>query len=562
MPEVGEIKNKLMELGIIDEKSFDEALEKSRNTKLSVYHYLVEKNFVNEDRLIDFIREHYQLPFIKIPNFNLDNELLHLIPEDVAQKYKIIPIFRIGSVLTVATTSPMDVYTRDYLQTITGCRIKQVLASLTEINDAINQVYITIGTARVNLGNGADEASLEKESYLQSLIREAEKAPVVKIVNQILTQAIDMKASDIHLEPYVDRLDIRYRIDGNLREFPAPPLSLLPAVITRIKIISKLDIAEHRLPQSGRCEINLRENVVDLRVSIMPTIHGENIVIRILDKTAVRLDLELLGFDGTFLKRLNQIIAKPYGLILVTGPTGSGKTSTLYSILRKIYTPEKKVISIEDPVEYEFKGITQIAVKEDIGLTFSSILRQVLRHDPDIVMVGEMRDAETAEIGIRSALTGHLVLSTLHTNDAPSAVTRLVDMGIPPFLVASTLLGTMAQRLLRRLCPYCKTEYTPPDQVLQEIGVGKKTRDKKPVFYEPGNCNRCNGSGYSGRIATGEIMIVDDTIRSMVGSSSDSAVLKRTAVESGMETMRTNAYRRFLEGVTSWEEVLALTASD
>jgi type IV pilus assembly protein PilB len=561
MPEVGEIRKKLLEFNIVDIDVINDALEKSKQMKLPVYHYLMENKIVSEDKLIDFLRNQYRLPYVDIPNFNIDSTLLHLVPEEVAQKFKILPLFRIGNEMTVATASPLDVMTRDYLQAITGCRIKQVLAALQEICSTLSRVYISVDNSSDSIDDISDKITSEKETYLQGLIQEAEQAPVVKLVHQVLTQAVELKASDVHIEPFADRIDVRYRIDGTLRDFPSPPLSLLSALVTRIKIISNLDIAEHRLPQSGRCEIECREKTVDLRVSIMPTIHGENVVIRILDKTAVRLDLEVLGFDENFLRRLRSVIQKPYGLLLITGPTGSGKTSTLYSILRTIYNPGKKIISIEDPVEYEFRGITQIAVKEDIGLSFGSILRQVLRHDPDIIMVGEMRDSETAEIGIRSALTGHLVLSTLHTNDAPTAVTRLIDMGIPPFLAASTLLGTMAQRLMRKLCPYCKTQYVPLEPVMKETGIDSKDYDRF-VFYEPGNCNHCTGTGYSGRIAIGEMMLIDDNIRALIGNSASSDALKRASIESGMETMRKNAYKRFMEGVTSWEEVLALTALD
>jgi type IV pilus assembly protein PilB len=561
MPEVGEIRKKLLEFNIVDRDVINEALEKSRQLKLPVYYYLMENKIINEDRLIDFLRDQYRLPYINIPNFNIDISLLQLVPETVAQKFKILPLFRIGNEITLATASPLDVLTRDYLQAITGCRIRQVLASLQEISNALNHVYITVDTSAECSDDDSNKTSAEKETYLQGLIQEAEQAPVVKMVSQILTQAVELKASDIHIEPYADRIDVRYRIDGSLRDFASPPLSLLSALVTRIKIISNLDIAEHRLPQSGRCEIDSREKTIDLRISIMPTIHGENIVIRVLDKSAVKLDLGSLGFDENFLERLRSVIQKPYGLILVTGPTGSGKSSTLYSILKTIYNPRKKVISIEDPVEYEFKGITQVAVKEDIGLTFSSVLRQVLRHDPDVIMVGEMRDSETAEIGIRSALTGHLVLSTLHTNDAPSAVTRLVDMGIPPFLAASTLLGAMAQRLMRKLCPYCKTQLKSYEKIIEEIGIRNKG-DNEFKFYEPGSCNHCTGTGYSGRIAVGEMMIIDDNIRSLIAENTNSETIKRASVEAGMTTMRKNACKRFMEGVTSWEEVLALTALD
>jgi type IV pilus assembly protein PilB len=401
----------------------------------------------------------------------------------------------------------------------------------------------------------------EKESYLRDLIKEAEKAPVVKLVNFILTQAVEHKSSDIHIEPYEDRVHLRYRIDGALYDYPAPPPQMHRAIVSRIKIISALDIAERRLPQSGRAEIKVKDRMVDLRVSIIPTIHGENVVIRILDKASVRLDIETLGFDAAFLEKLVEAVSRPHGIFLVTGPTGSGKTSTLYSCLQYLHDPKKKIITIEDPIEFNFMGISQIPVREDIGLTFAASLRSVLRHDPDIIMVGEMRDLESAEIGIRCALTGHMVLSTLHTNDAPSAATRLIDMGVAPFLISSTLVASMAQRLMRRLCPYCKESYTPARDILDEIGVQpNKIRDYN--FYTGKGCAKCSQTGYSGRTAAGEMFVLNEHIRGMINEGSSSTSLKQVAVRFGMETMRQNAFRKFREGLTSWEEVLRITTAD
>lgn len=563
MPAFEEIGKKLVENGTVAEEVFRDAAEKARQTRDSIYNLLLESGEVDETGLIQFIVENHNIPYTSLENFKVEKDVLSLIPEDVARRFRVLPLFEMGNKLIIAVSAPLDVYNRDFLQALTKYRIYQVLAPKKEIFDLIGKLYITVDSTQVSIRSlgDIDEEDEEKETYLQSLIKEAEKAPVVKLVNLILSQAIDHKASDIHIEPFDGKIILRYRIDGILYEYPAPPLPMHRAIVSRIKIISGLDIAERRLPQSGRTELEIRDSTVDMRVSIMPTIHGENVVIRVLDKTAVRLELESLGFDNVFLSRLEDLISLPYGILLATGPTGSGKTSTLYSILHKLHTPKKKIITIEDPVEFDFEGLTQVTVREDIGLTFAHILRQVLRHDPDIVMVGEIRDQETAEIAIRAALTGHMVLSTLHTNDAASAVTRLIDMGVPPFLVSSTLNGAIAQRLARRLCPNCREEYTPGPEILNEIGINPR-RASEYNFYKPGGCPRCNQTGYRGRLAIGELLVVNEHIRSMIGANSSSSTLKQAGIRFGMETMRTNAYKRFAEGVTSWEEVLAITASD
>lgn len=560
MPSLEIIGKKLIEEHLVNTVDFEAALEQSRQTKTSIYTTLIDMGFAAEEKIYQFLERNYRLPFISLETFDIEKDVLNFIPEDLANQMMIIPLFEIGEEILLSGPTPLDVYNRDYLQALTKHRVAQVLSTKKDILSAIKRLYITVDS---DAGMGTEEKkereTEEKESYLKDLIKEAEKAPVVKLVNFILTQAVEHKASDIHVEPYEDKVHLRYRVDGSLYDYPAPPLTMHRAIVSRIKIISGLDIAERRLPQSGRAEIKVKDRTVDLRVSIIPTIHGENVVIRILDKSAVRLDLDTLGFDKEFLNKLKEAVSKPYGIFLVTGPTGSGKTSTLYSCLQFLHDPKKKIITIEEPIEFDFTGISQIPVREDIGLTFAAALRSVLRHDPDIIMVGEMRDLESAEIGIRSALTGHMVLSTLHTNDATSAATRLVDMGVPPFLISSTLIASMAQRLMKKLCPYCREPHKPSQDILEEIGITSATNLE---FFAPQGCSRCNHTGYSGRIALGEIFLLNEHIRGMINEGASSTSLKQVAIRYGMETMRQNSYRKFREGVTSWEEVLRVTAVD
>ena len=563
MPSLETIGKKLIEEHLVNSVDFDTALEQARQTKSSIYSTLIEAGFSNEENIYAFLERNYRLPFISLETFDVDKDALNYIPEDVATQMMIIPLFEIGEDLIISAPTPLDVYGRDYVEGLTKHRVRQVLSTKKDILGAIKRLYITVDSdSGISSTDKKVKETEEKESYLKDLIKEAEKAPVVKLVNFILTQAVENKASDIHIEPFDDRVHLRYRMDGALYDFPSPPLTMHLAIVSRIKIISNLDIAERRLPQSGRAEIKVKDRTVDLRVSVIPTIHGENVVIRILDKSAVRLDLDTLGFDKEFLNKLKDAISKPYGIFLVTGPTGSGKTSTLYSCLEYLHDPRKKIITIEEPIEFDFLGISQIPVREDIGLTFAAALRSVLRHDPDIIMVGEMRDLESAEIGIRSALTGHLVLSTLHTNDAPSAATRLVDMGVPPFLISSTLIASMAQRLMRKICPYCKEEYSPSQEILEEIGMSSVVDLEETKFYLPVGCSRCNQTGYSGRLAIGEIFALNEHIRGLINEGASSTSMKQVAVRYGMETMRQASYRNYKEGSTTWEEVLRVTAVD
>lgn len=563
MPSIEAIGKILVEKEIVNEEDFKAASDQSRQMKTSVFTILIDAGFAEEESIYRFLEEKYRIPFLSLEHYLIEKDALNMIPEDVANQMLIIPLFESGDEVVVAASYPLDIYTRDYLQGLIKHRVSQVLSTKKEILNAIKRLYITVESSEVSIGSitRMESQSDEKESYLRDLIKEAEKAPVVKLVSFILTQAIEHKASDIHIEPFMDKIHLRYRIDGSLYDYPAPPLTMHRAIVSRIKIISDLDIAERRLPQTGRAEIKVKDRFVDLRVSILPTIHGENVVIRVLDKSSVRLEMESLGFDENFIAKLKHVIARPNGVILVTGPTGSGKTSTLYSILHRLNDPRKKIITIEDPIEFDFTGVSQIPVRPEIGLTFAQALRSVLRHDPDIIMVGEMRDLESAEIGIRCALTGHLVLSTLHTNDASSAATRLEDMGIPPFLISSTLIASMAQRLVRKLCTYCRELYTPSRDILEEIGVNRSNVNNFQ-FYTNKGCARCNRTGYAGRSAIGELFVLNEHLRSMINENVSSSTLKQAAQRYGMETLRQNAYHKFKSGITSWDEVLNITAAD
>ena len=493
----------------------------------------------------------------------IESSLVAAIPIGVAKKYKFVPIQMKKDSIIVATAQPLDLQTTDELRFMLKKKVRLVAAPEHEILRVINLLYDqeADNPEQVVQGLAAEDEEdklLHELEEVEDLLDDASEAPVIKLVNLFLSQAISARASDIHIEPYQKEVNIRYRIDGVLYNMHTLPRRFQSAITSRVKIMAKLDIAEKRLPQDGRIMIKIADKDVDIRVSVIPTTFGERIVLRLLDKRSIFYSLEEVGLSQDKLKAVNRLIRGTNGIILVTGPTGSGKTTTLYAALDKINSPDKNIITIEDPVEYQLQGIGQIQINPKIGLTFANGLRSIVRQDPDVILVGEVRDLETAEISIHAALTGHLVFSTLHTNDAPGAVTRLIDMGIEPFLVASSVVAIIAQRLVRVICPSCKGPYKPERTLLQELGL-IPSRSNKRTFYRGTGCPECLGTGYRGRTGIYEILLVDDVIRGLVLKTSDSVTIKAEGVNRGMTTLRDDGIRKVLEGTTTIEEVVRVT---
>jgi len=495
--------------------------------------------------------------------------VMSLVPREMAKANKLVPIARLDGKLFVAMADPTNVLAVDDLKRRVQLEIVPMIATERAVLDTLSGVHGAgnIGQAIKKVAEEAAQnaeaievqANKREEIDLDRLAHDSEDAPVIKIVNLILAQAVKEKASDIHIEPFQNTLKLRYRIDGELIPAESPPKALQLAITSRIKILAGLNIAERRIPQDGRFRIRVLGKEIDLRISILPTAHGEKIVIRILDKASLSGSIEQMGMDADTLAKFKHAIDAPHGMILVTGPTGSGKTTTLYSVLHELNSPEYNIVTVEDPIEYELAGINQVAVRADIGLDFASALRSILRQDPDIVMVGEIRDNETADIAVKAALTGHQVLSTLHTNDAAGAITRLDDMGIEPFLISSSILMTCAQRLVRRVCSNCKEEFVPEPEMVAKLGLAE---NKEAVFYHGTGCDRCKGRGYLGRAALIEALPVSEAIRRLIIKRASAAVIKNQAVTEGMKTLRMVGIEKALEGVTTLEEVWRVTAED
>ncbi|MDQ7825261.1 MAG: GspE/PulE family protein [Candidatus Eremiobacteraeota bacterium] len=521
--------------------------------------FLVEKGLIPSRSLLSLLSRHYHLPSVELELYHPQKASVDRLNESVMRRFTAIPLFELDDHLFVAVTDPDDLTIHDFLRQMTGLTVEPVIATKDSIIAAINKIFLTEEKTAQAMGTFAEKKEEEDNAEgLEALMIEDESAPVIKLVNYMISQAVNLGASDLHLELFPDSVFLRYRVDGILYEFPPPPLHLYRAIVSRFKIISNLDVAERRMPQDGRASFRIGDDVYDLRVSIIPNVHGEGIVIRILATVGRSIDLEDLGFNTVMLDHYKKLIKRPFGLFLVTGPTGSGKSTTLYGTLKHIYTPKKKIITIEDPVEYQLKGITQIQVNSDIDFTFARGLRSILRHDPDIVMLGEIRDLETAEIAIRSSLTGHMVFSTLHTNDAASAVTRLLDMGIASYLIFASLLGVLAQRLVRRLCPKCRKKAELTRDELQAYGVSYIPEEYE--VFEPAGCQACGGFGYKGRLAVYEYLEITNAMRRLPASDVTPEVIKRLAVDGYFRALRDSALEKFFEGETSIEEVLSVTA--
>jgi type IV pilus assembly protein PilB len=568
----------------ITPEQLQEALNYQRQNGGKLGYNLIKLGYVKDEEITALLSKQYGVPSIALTQFEIDPAVVKLVPAETALKYQIVPLSRAGATLTIAMTDPTNVFAMDDLKFMTGYNVEPVVASETAVVDAIQKYY---GKAAGN-GNGAgpagptalevaskalqemptvDDAVVDvieeiEEISAEALAQQGEEAPVIKLVNVILLSAIQKGASDIHIEPYEKELRVRYRIDGILYNIMQPPMKFRDAITSRIKIMSRLDIAEKRLPQDGRIKVRFQDSGVmkeiDFRVSCLPTLFGEKIVMRLLDKDKLMLDMTKLGFEQESLSKFESAIMRPWGMVLVTGPTGSGKTNTLYSSISRINTAETNIMTAEDPVEFNLVGVNQVQVRENIGLNFAAALRSFLRQDPNIILVGEIRDFETAEIAVKAALTGHLVLSTLHTNDAPSTVNRLMNMGIEPFLVASSLNLVCAQRLVRRICKNCSEPHPTPPQALMNAGFNAE--DAKTVVPNKGKgCEKCNNTGYKGRVGLYEVMEVTEDLRELILVGASALELRRKAVDEGMITLRGSGLRKVKEGVTTIDEVVRET---
>ncbi|HQT97507.1 MAG: type IV-A pilus assembly ATPase PilB [Desulfobacteria bacterium] len=540
------------------------ALETQEKTHERIGTVLVKAGFIKEEELLAFLGRQFNLPVVDLSKYEINPEVVRLLPEEMVQKHLALPINRVGSKMIVAVADPSNMAIIDGIGFKTGYSVELVLASERAITAEINKFFDRSMEFKDIISELDEDFEVIREEEVDTadLERGVDDAPVVKLANYLLTEAIKRRASDIHIEPYEKEFRVRYRVDGVLFEVMRPPLRLRNALSSRLKIMASLDIAERRLPQDGRIKMKIgKGREMDFRVSCLPTIYGEKIVLRLLDKSNLQLDMTKLGFEPPQLVDFNESIHRPFGMILVTGPTGSGKTTTLYSALVDLNKVADNICTAEDPVEYNFAGINQVQMKEDIGLTFAAALRSFLRQDPDIIMVGEIRDYETAEIAVKAALTGHLVLSTLHTNDAPSTVTRLLNMGIEPFLVSSSLNLIVAQRLARRVCMKCREEIRIPPKALADAGMKpERIRLAKPARGK--GCDECSGTGFRGRVALYEVMPIKEEIKDLVLRGGSALDLQREAVRLGMKTLRQSGLSKLEEGVTTLEEVLRVTAPD
>jgi type IV pilus assembly protein PilB len=566
MARLGEL---LVQNNMITAAQLNQAQDQLKKDGTRLGTALTKLGILQEQELMSFMSKQYRVPAINLADFEIDTDVIKLIPQEVTEKHMLIPVNRAGASLIVAMADPSNIFAIDDIKFLTNLNIEVVVAPEAQIRKAIEKYYVNAGAQQSyeEVMDGLDENEIDfsaedEEVNVVDLEKSAEDAPVVKLVNLILVDAMKKNASDIHVEPYEKEFRVRYRIDGMLYEMMKPPMKLRNALVSRIKIMSQLDISERRLPQDGRIKLKLgKGKEMDFRVSVLPTLFGEKVVLRLLDKSNLQLDMTKLGFEPKQLEEFLSGIHKPYGMGLVTGPTGSGKTTTLYSALSDLNKVDKNISTAEDPVEFNLPGINQVQMHEDIGLNFAAALRSFLRQDPNIIMVGEVRDFETAEIAIKASLTGHFVLSTLHTNDAPSTVTRLLNMGIEPFLVTSSLNVIVAQRLCRKICKDCKAELDVPQQTLKDIQIPAAQIGKFKCYKGKG-CENCSNTGYKGRVAVYEVMTFSDPLKEVVLNGSAASDLKATAIKNGMQTLRMSANKKLMEGVTTVEEVVRVSVAD
>lgn len=548
----------LVEANVITEEQLNYALQMQKTTRKKLGEVLTEEEIVSEQEIIQVLEFQLGIPHMDINKFFINPETTKLIDEKLARRHNIIPISKSGNIITLAMSDPLNIFAIDDVEVSTGLQVKPVISVKKDIENAIDNYYEN-ETAKKALEEFKENYEVEDIDDLdQDILDDINNAPVVKLVNSIVKQAMKMKASDIHIEPFEHNVRVRFRIDGDLEEIMTPAKAMHSAIITRIKIMAKMDIVEKRVPQDGRIEMNIDGKEIDLRISVLPTVYGEKIVIRLLDRSNFLFSKRQLGFTDINLERFDSIIRNPNGIILVTGPTGSGKSTTLYTVLKELNEINKNIITVEDPVEYQLDGVNQVNVNTKVGLTFASGMRSILRQDPDIIMIGEIRDSETAEIAIRASITGHVVLSTMHTNDTASTVARLVDMNIEPYLVSSSVVGVTAQRLVKKICENCKQEQIAD---LHQKMILEIEESKEAILYKGEGCNSCNQTGYKGRTAIHEIMIVDKDVRTLINEGSTIDTIRDINIKKGMITLKQNCIELALKGITTPEEVLRVAYS-
>ncbi|HOP94727.1 MAG TPA: type II secretion system ATPase GspE, partial [Dictyoglomaceae bacterium] len=558
---LGEI---VVEKGLVTKEQLDEALRVSSERGIRLGEALLELNYINDNQLAQALSEQLGIPFVSLKSIKIDPDLVKIITAKKAREHLILPLYKENGKVVVGIVDPSNILVLDDLRMITRSDVVPVVVPKNEMVETISQIW---GSEEVEKVLEEIIVQREEEAQYQEVSLEeisSEEGPMAKLVNSMLVDAVKKEASDIHIEPLERNVRVRFRIDGILHEVMYIQKRFQAALVSRIKIMSDMDISERRIPQDGRIKVNIHGEVYDLRVSTLPGVYGEKVVLRLLGRSTVALSLESLGFSEHNYERYLKMLKTPYGIILLTGPTGSGKSTTLYASLNMINSPDINIVTVEDPVEYQLTGIHQVQVNPKAGLTFASALRSILRQDPDVVLVGEIRDEETARIAIQAALTGHLVLSTLHTNDAPSAFTRLIDMGIEPFLISSSLLGAVAQRLVRTICPYCKAPYEPTKEEMTALKatLGEDFDVSNITFYKGQGCPRCNNRGYKGRTAIHEIMLMNDEIRELILKKSSREVIREAARKYGMVTLREDGMEKVLKGITTIEEVMRVTAAD
>jgi len=554
----------LKEAGLINDTQISTALEEQEKKNKPLEDVLVDLGYLPEEKVVEYLSKELGVPYRSLDGISIDPDLITEVPEDVARKHVILPIEKKEGEITLAMRDPFNFFIIDEVQSLTGCKIKPVLCSRAAILKKLNEYrdhykVLSIEKLLKEVESKPEAVSIGKEG-IESLDQVAQQAPIIKIVNLMILQAMQRRASDIHIQPEEKEVLVRYRIDGILQEAKILPKNLAPAIISRVKIMSEMDIAERRLPQDGHFSLRMEKKEIDFRVSTIPTINGEKVVIRILDRGSLLLGLDYLGFNPENLSHFRSLIRKPHGIIIIVGPTGSGKTTTLYSALHSINLPDKNITTVENPVEYRLGNIAQIQIKPKIGLTFAAVLRAILRQDPDIILVGEIRDLETTEIAIRASLTGHLVFATLHTNEAAGAITRLIDMGAEPFLIASSVKGVMGQRLVRTICSSCKESYQVETEHLKRLGLSSE--EKLITLYRGRGCKACFHTGYQGRMAISELMLINEEIRRLIVAKAPSPVIKEAAVKAGMKTIREDGLEKVLAGNTTLEEVLRVTEEE
>ncbi len=562
-----ELVNILIKEEIISRADIPKIVGYAREKNIDFFDAIIQLNIVEKEMLTMVLAKGLGVPFFKLSRLRLSSEMLELIPVDVIKRYRVVPISLVKDVLTLAMVDPWNYIAVDDVRLRTGKQVAVCLTSEEEFKDLISKLGEEEDENSAEALQGLLEDFSEEDIELVPEKKEEEEgvenielqmAPAVRAVNKIVETGVKLKASDIFIEPFEKHMRVRYRVDGILQEVESPPRYLHEAIISRIKVLGRMDISEHRLPQDGKFRMKIGGRIVDFRISIVPSAFGEKACLRILDKGAVMLDLDNLGFYPDTLEKIKRAVRRPHGMFIVTGPTGSGKSTTLYSVLRYIDSPEKNIITVEDPVEYQLRGINQVQVNHEVGLTFASALRSILRQDPDIILIGEIRDHETMDIAIKAALTGHLVLTTLHTNTAPGAIVRMVNMGVEPFLITASVIGIMGQRLLRKLCENCKEPYTLTEEMAEKLRISKDYVGT--TFYRPKGCNKCLQIGYKGRTNVAEIMLLTPKIRELIAKGAEEPEIREAAIAEGMRTMREDAIKKAAEGITSLEEVFRVTA--